>query len=422
MTALKLDCPNFCTQNAGKSKNIKGTQRMISKLRLTKVSILVFFSTFLISSILLADGFRNPPEGARAVGMFGGYRAFADDANAVIHNSANLVDLQQPMMQVNTTVGYGKSEFQSAAGSDQTENPFFTIPGFSAAAPFKEGKYAVGLATYIPYGRSVDWGKNDYLAKIGAPFYAKMMVADFTPNFSARITDTFSVGIGADFYYSEVEQHQFIAPGLSKLTADGTAVGWNTAATWKMTEKQRLAATYRSPFKVDYSGDNDINGTKSPADATIEFPTIVGLAYGIELTDTLRTEINGEWLDFSEYEALTIKNPGGIGTISVPQKLKDTWTAGLSLEWDFKPQWTLRTGYKYLKNPTPTETYGPLGPDEDQGVVSIGLGYENENHTVDLGYAVGLFDGRNISGSVNSPSGKYDFEVQILALSYGYKF
>lgn len=396
---------------------------MINKPCLAPASVVVFITTSLISSLLFADGFRNTPEGARAVGMFGGYRAFADDANAVIHNSANLVDLKQPMMQVNTTVGYGKSDFNSAVGNDKTENPIFVIPGFSATAPFKEGKYAVGLATYIPYGRSVDWGKNDYLASIGAPFYGKMSVADFTPNFSARITDKFSIGIGADFYYSEVEQHQFIAPGvLSKLTADGTAVGWNSAATLKITEKQRLAATYRSPFKINYSGDNDINGTKSSADATIEFPTIVGLAYGIELTDTLRMEVNGEWLDFSEYETLTIDNPGGIGTVPVPQKLKDTWTAGLGLEWKFKPQWTLRSGYKYLKNPTPTETYGPLGPDEDQGVLSVGLGYENEHHTVDLGYAVGLFDGRNISGSLNSPNGKYDYAVQILAISYGYKF
>lgn len=396
---------------------------MINKSRLAPASVVVFITTLLISSILFADGFRNTPEGARAVGMFGGYRAFADDANAVIHNSANLVDLKQPMMQVNTTVGYGKSDFSGAGGYDETENPIFVIPGFSATAPFKEGKYAVGLATYVPYGRSVDWGKNDYLASIGAPFYGKMSVADCTPNFSARITDTFSIGIGADFYYSEVEQHQFIAPGvLSKLTADGTAVGWNSAATWKITKRQRLAATYRSPFKIDYSGDNDINGIKSSADATIEFPTIAGLAYGIELTDTLRMEVNGEWLDFSEYETLTIDNPGGIGTVPVPQKLKDTWTAGLGLEWKFKPQWALRSGYKYLKNPTPTETYGPLGPDEDQGVLSIGLGYENEHHAVDLGYAVGLFDGRNISGSVNSPNGKYDYAVQILAISYGYKF
>lgn len=409
---------------------------MISKPRIT-ASVIVFFTTFLIASILLADGSRNTPEGARAVGMFGGYRAFADDANAVIHNSANMVDLEQPMMQVNTTVGYGKSEFHGAGGSDETENPIFVIPGFSVAVPFKEGKYAVGLATYVPYGRSVDWGNNDYFANTvnpsypfpGYPYSGSMMVVDVTPNFAIRLTDSLSVGIGMDIYHGEVEQEQFISilgplDTRSKLTADGNALGWNAAATWKMTEKQRLAVTYRSPFKIEYEGDNELSGglnTTSDAEGTIEYPTVVGLAYGIELTDTLRAGIDVEWLEFSQYQMLTIDD-SVLGTSSTPQKLKDTWTAGLGLEWEFTPQWKLRTGYKYLENPTPTDTYGPLGPDEDQGVVSIGLGYENEHHAVDLGYAVGLFDGRNISGSVNSPNGKYDYEVQILALSYGYKF
>jgi long-subunit fatty acid transport protein len=400
---------------------------MISKLRLTKTSIITFFSTFLISSILLADGYRNPPEGARAIGAFGGHRAFADDANANIHNSANLVDLKQPMIQYNVTAGYGRTSFKNAAGSDQTENPFFAIPGFSAAVPFKEGKYAVGLSAYVPYGRSVDWGDDDYFANplTGTPHYGKMTVADFTPNFSMRLTKSLSIGIGADIYYSEVEQHQFVAPGmLSKLTAKGDAIGWNAAATWKMTKRQRLSATYRSPVDIVYHGKNDVTGFgKSDISGQIEYPTIVGLAYGFEFTDTLRAEANVEWLEFSVYDHLTIKDNGILGPSNTSQQqLKDTWTAGIGAEWDFKPQWTFRSGFMYLQNPTPEKTYGPLGPDENQGVISFGLGYEIDHHAIDLGYAYGLFDGRNISGSANSPAGKYDYNVHLLSLSYGYKF
>jgi hypothetical protein len=39
-----------------------------------------------------------------------------------------------------------------------------------------------------------------------------------------------------------------------------------------------------------------------------------------------------------------------------------------------------------------------------------------------VGYAYGLFDGRDISGSVSSPDGNYDYLVHLLSLSYGYKF
>ncbi len=385
-------------------------------------SAVVFFTTLLISSMLLADGYRNPPEGARAIGAFGGHRAFADDANANIHNSANLVDLKQPMIQYNTTFGYGRTTFDKAGASDKTDNPFFAIPGFSAAVPFKDGKYAAGLSFYVPYGRSVEWKDTDYFATSGLSYAGSMTVADLTPNFAMRLTDSLSVGVGADLYYGAVKQWAFVGPGVkSKLAADGQAVGWNCAATWKITEKQRLAATYRSPFKIKYTGTDELTGgAKSDVDAAIEYPTIIGLAYGIELTDTLRAEVNSEWIDFSQYERLVIHDPA-IPWPVIKQRLKETWTAGIGTAWNFKPKWTLRSGLMYLTDPTPDDTYSPTGPDDDQGVVSIGLGYENDNHAIDLGYAYGLFTPRDIPAS-NPAGGTYDYTVHLLSLSYGYKF
>jgi len=388
---------------------------------------------------LFADGYRNPPEGARAIGAFGGHRAFADDANATIHNSANLVDLESPMVQYNVTLGYGRSKFSGGIGSDQTENPFFAIPGFSIATPLKEGKYALGFASYVPYGRSVQWGSTSPFAANGLPYEGKMTVFDFTPNVAMRLTDSLSIGIGADIYYGKVEQEQFLF-GLSgfgipdgtksKLTGDGTALGWNAAVTWKMTEKQRLSATYRSPFTIKYKGENDysFNGTSfmtSDVDAKIEYPTIIALAYGVEFTDTLRAEINVEWLEFSTYQTLAINDSNLspiVGPLTSAQNLEDTWTVGVGGEWDFATNWTARSGFMYLQNPTPDETYGTVGPDEDQTVLSFGLGYENEKHAFDIGYAYGFFNGRSVTGSSNSPDGDYDYNVHLLSLSYGYKF
>ena len=399
-----------------------------------KTCVVVFSTTLLVSSALLADGYRNPPEGARAIGAFGGHRAFADDANANIHNSANLVDLKQPMVQYNVTAGYGRNEFERAGVSDKTKNPFFVLPGFSAAIPSKDGKYAVGIASYVPFGRSVAWKDSDYFAQNNVSYAGSMMVADLTPNFAMRLNDSLSVGVGPDIYYGKVEQKTIFTPPYStllgipsgtesRLTADGQAIGWNCAATWKMTEKQRFVATYRSPFTIKYKGDNDLStGGRSDVNAEIEYPTIVGLAYGIELTDTLKAEVNGEWLNFSQYQRLTINDTDPRFATTVQQQLKDTWTAGIGAAWNFKPRWTLRSGFMYLENPTPEKTYGPLGPDTDQGVISMGLGYEIEHHAIDLGYAYGIINGRNVGGSLNSPDGKYNYQVQLLSLSYGYKF
>ncbi len=410
-----------------------------------KQTLLTTLLLFIFSQAsILADGYRNTPEGARALGAIGGYRAFANDANATIHNSANLVDLEAPMVQINTTFGYGHNRLSNAFGSAETEGSFYAIPGFSVAVPFKDGKYAVGFATYVPFGRSVNWGENSFLASMGAPYSGSMTVFDFTPNFAMRLNDSLSVAIGADIYYGKVEQEQFLF-GLgdfgitngtkSKLTGDGTALGWNAAITWKMTEKQRLTATYRSPFTIKYKGDNEYSfgGTTymtSDVDAKIEYPTIVALAYGVEFTDTLRAEVDVEWLEFSTYQTLSINDSNlspVIGPLTSAQNLKDTWTVGIGGEWDFAENWTVRSSFKYLQNPTPDSTYSPLGPDEDQTVISFGLGYENEKHAFDIGYAYGFFNGRSVSGNqtpLYAPlyNGNYNYDLSVLTLSYGYKF
>ena len=59
-----------------------------------------------------------------------------------------------------------------------------------------------------------------------------------------------------------------------------------------------------------------------------------------------------------------------------------------------------------------------MTPDADQGVLSVGIGFANERHAIDLGYAYGLFDGRRIPDT-NPAGGTYDYNVHLLSISYG---
>ena len=377
----------------------------------------------LMQTVAWSDGYRNPPEGAVAIGAAGGFRAFAADANATIQNPANLVDLDSAILQFNATVGYGETEYNGMLGNDKTENPAYFIPGISVAAPFGDGQCALGLSSYIAYGRSVQWGSSSPLAPFGYPYEGSMTVVAITPNFAMRLAENLSVAIGVDAYYGGVSQKQFIAPGiLADISAEGTSVGWNAAATWKITDRQRVAATYRSPFKIEYDGDLNITGAPTMGiKAEIEYPTIAALAYGVEFTDRIRAEVNLEWLEFSQYQTLTLETAFP-GFPPFPQLLNNTWTFGVGGEWDFSEHWTARSGVLYLQNPTPDSTYSTISPDDNQSVVSFGLGYHDDQHLIDLGYAYGIFNGRIINGSSASPPGKYDYQVHLLTLSYGYKF
>lgn len=379
-----------------------------------------------------ADGFRNPPEGAAAIGAFGGHRAFADDANAVIHNPANLADLPARQVRVNLLGGDARNTF-AGAGADRTEDPLFALPGLSLAVPFPARGLALGFSLYVPYGRSVDWGDDGFFAGANLPYAGLMTVADATPVLAWRCGSRLRLAVGADFYYGRVEQRIIFtdpvasmlglpAGAESRLEADGEGYGGNAALTWHITSRQRLATTYRSAFAIDYQGDNRLVGLgRTDIEGTIDYPGIAALAYGVAIGDTLRAELNVEWLEFSTYRQLVITDENG-GTSVTPQNLRDTWTVGLGMAWRFQPAWTARCGLMYLENPTPDETYSPLNYDEDQEVLSVGLGYARARHALDLGYAIGLFDGRTVRGSVNSPDGRYEYRVQLLGLTYGYAF
>jgi len=393
----------------------------------TRFILLVTLASLLLGQAhLMAQGYRNPPEGARAVGAFGAYRAFAEQADAAIHNPANLVDVPTQTLQVNLVAGYGRNTFTRTGVDDETESPVFAIPGFTAAIPLQD-RLALGMAMYVPYGRAVEWERDSYFAQNGLPYRGTMTVVDVAPSLAFRLSDALSAAVGLDIYEGEVEQDTLLfgldpmgIPGgtRSRLKADGKSAGVNAAITLRLPGQQRIAATYRSPFSINYEGDNELEtGISSSAEARIQYPTIVSLAYGIALTDTLKAEISGEWLEFSRYKSLTIRD-SLLGDITFPVNQQDTWTAGIGMHWNFCPEWTLRAGYKYLENPTPDATYTPLTPDEDQGVVSLGLGFANERHTMDIGYAYGIFDGRRIPDT-NPAGGNYDYDVHLLSLSYG---
>ena len=81
----------------------------------------------------MAEGFKNPPEGAAALGRAGGRIAIADDAAAVSHNPANLVDLEGTEVQAAVTIVHAETEYDSPmGGSTETESPWKFLPNLYA--------------------------------------------------------------------------------------------------------------------------------------------------------------------------------------------------------------------------------------------------------------------------------------------------
>lgn len=418
----------------------------MTSFRTTRVYVAGCVSVLCLTA--LGDGFRNPPETAAALGKAGKCIVWVDDASAVFYNPANLTDLSARQLQLSGVVGYSGADYTGAFGDTETEAPWSLLPSLALAWPLSPQDLSLGLGVHVPYGRQTRWEEQG-LFRYSAPVRSEMSVVDISPALAWRALDCLSVGAGLDVYYGQLGFRQYLpwpplvggGEGEARADLEGWALGANLGITWQMTQRQRLALTYRTPFDLDFEGDLDVRGAPPPLLAsglvarqsdlstTFSFPTVVAVGYGVQVSEALRVEADVEWLEFSRYESMDLDAGANrqlleqVGMASMEQDWDDTWTCGVSAEWRVATCWTLRAGYVYLDSPIPDSTFSPAMLDQSQSVVSVGVGFHSGRHTVDLAYALGLFSTRRVRGNQNPAyDGDYDLDAQLAALSYTIAF
>jgi long-chain fatty acid transport protein len=393
--------------------------------------------TFCVSSAV-GEGFRDPPAGSLDLSRAGGRIAQVDDSTAVAQNPANLVDVAGTQLNLTPSIIYFHVNYKSPTGvGDDTKYPWKVLPNFFASKTFHNGDYAIGFGTTVPYGIANEWNTDaggPFRPASGpgiGPYFTELKTINANPTFSAKLCDKVKLGIGLDVMWSHLRFNQFLngSPSLeAEAAGSGFGYGANMGVTWQVTERQRLAATYRSPMTVGYSGYFKLTGlqnSSSSFSSQIRFPTIVALGYGIQLTDNILLESDAEWIQFSRFQTLPVNvgsNPIGYPSANVPENWKDTFTIGISGDWKFLPNWNLRGGYQFYESPVPDETLSPTIPDANQNVFTVGINYVHKRHALELAYGLDLYDHRNITTAQNPINGSYSFEVHLLSFSYRYSF
>lgn len=415
-----------------------------------RTCVALFALSSALTPWLMADGFRNPPDGPQAIGRIGGHIAQSDDVTAVVHNPANLPDaVRSPVGQVNVTAGYGRSRFTSqlTGASEESQEPYSFLPSVYAATPLAGDKCVFGMAVSLPFGRSTTWSDTGVF-RYTAPHYTALTTVEGTPVIATRLTPTLSAAVGIGYAWSSVEYHQYLPYSVSsggalpdaEMRLDGSGDGWraNVAIAWTPAEGQKMALTYKSAMKVRYEGDRRVDYTPPIPGApdnrdvrtSITYPEVASAAYGVSIGKDFRLEAQMEWVAFSVYDELRIET--GADSQTMPQDWKDTWTFGIGGDWSMTPEWTLRGGVMHLQSPAPDRTFTPSMADQDQYVVSVGAGFRSGRHAFDIAYALGIIDDRNVrdsatvvatpSGNVQPYNGNYEFDAHLLSVGYRVSF
>lgn len=392
-----------------------------------------------------AEGFRSPTTGAQGLGTSGGRFAFVDDASAAWHNPANLTLLSEWETSFEPTLIHHEARYEGQFGRGQTENPWKFLPALFVGGPLGD-RVAAGLGVTVPYGLSVDWDWSQAgMMKYLAPHFVDLKTINVNPNLAFLIGDKASLGVGLDVMWSELQLRQDyswanlygdprLMDGELRARGDGIGVSGNVAFSLDTWEGQRLAVTARLPMTVSYeghftAGNVPLAGTmRTDFRSQIDFPTTVGVGYGVKLTDTLRVEANLEYIQFSRFESLQIGvDPALAGTLGLPtayaQQWRDTYTFGLGGDWAFADGWKFRMSYQHYQTPVPDRTFSPTIPDAAQNVVTVGLGYRLGRHRFDLAYSRVFYQDRAITVAENPVNaGSYEIAAHLVSLGYGIQF
>ena len=404
---------------------------------------------------LLADGFRNPPPGAVGLGRAGVIAAQVDDASAIFYNPANLIDLNSPEFELAASLSKSKTEYSRPGYSASTDNSWGVLPNVFFAYPLSDvvlnsKPVVLGLGLTTPFGQSSEWDKDSFL-KYTSPYWAQMQLLNINPSAAIELAPGLSLGVGVDIYLSSLKFKQSFpwsqvlhaqAPdGNAVFSGDGAGLGGNAGLTWAITDKQRLAFTYRSQVTVDYSGDFTVDNMPplppvppfnalspgSDFDSSLRFPDMFSVGYGIEIAPGLKLESDVEYLRWSlnERQPIAIGNNAPLmnGATEIVNDWKDTWTAGVSAEWRVDKIWTVRAGYLYLPSPITDQTLLPVLADTDTQVLALGLGWRKGGHAVDVAYAFNCYQDRNVTDNHNpAVNGDYENSSQLVSLDYIYTF
>jgi long-chain fatty acid transport protein len=365
-------------------------------------------------------GFGIFEQGTRAMGMAGAFTAQANDPSALFHNPAGIAFQDERDFLVGFTwITSTESDFQGAAPfpgpgvTAEQETLSELPPHFYWIEPLGD-RLTFGFGIMTPFGLTTDWKNPNEFAGRFISTMAALRAFDFNPTVGLKLTDRFSVGVGAVLRASDVELVQHVPfpnpftqtisdVAFAQLESDiDTGFGFNVGLLHRTTNYVSWGLSYRSGIEIDYSGEGVFTQilTGTPIDAlvptqlpldqdigietTIDFPEMASFGIAFHPTETFVIELDANWTGWSSFDVLPIDFAIDSLDTERVQNWEDAYNyrLGVRLGKDGGRQW--RFGYVFDETPQPEEAVSPLLPDGDRNGLSVGYGWVGDKYSFDI--------------------------------------
>lgn len=404
-------------------------------------------ATFAAGSLLCAAnahavGFRQPNQDPDGIARGNAFVATADNPSAIYYNPAGITQLEGQQVRVGIyaiSTGYDyTSPTGATASADSSIQP---IPQLYYVNSLKDYPFSFGLGVYVPFGLSIDWGKDNPFRTIAQE--GRLLYMNVNPVVAWKVNDKFSIAVGPEFIYSQAEFKQglFVPGDEYKFKGDDMGYSFNAGLRWQPLEQLAFGVTYRYLSTLDYDGYAKTNPNNVPAglppflapvyfgrsdaSASIRFPQSVTMGVSYRPTPKWNFEFNADWTDFDNVNSISVTGPPISATI--PLNYRSSWIYEFGVTYNFDKAWYASVGYEWSESSSPDAGFNPLIPDANLHLGSIGLGRHGKRWDFSLAYHFGFNSGWNVSGSPvsaagQSADGKYEVLNHAIDAAATFKF
>jgi long-chain fatty acid transport protein len=394
-----------------------------------------------------ASGFQLQEQSASGLGVaYSGMAAAVQDASTSFWNPAGMTYL--PGRNVSAALHYirpsadftdgGSTYAAFGNGGSGGESAF--VPALHATWMLNP-QWAVGLTINAPFGLATEWDQ-----RWAGQFHAiksEVETLNINPTVAYKVNNMFSVGLGFSYQKLEATLTNALSPlvpgSVGEVHGDDWNWGWNAGVMIDFQQGTRVGLTYRSSIEYTIEGDLSIDPAalragQSNVKADVELPATWSIGLSHQFNPKLRVLVDYTRTEWDSIQSLDIVRTSGPlnGQIASATALnfKNSWRAGIGVEYQLSQPWLLRAGLAYDETPVQDEFRTPRLPDENRTWFSVGARYmPAAAWSIDFGYTyINVSDASSNLRPTGAEAfrgnliGNYEADIHILAVQGNFRF
>lgn len=347
-----------------------------------------------------------------------GSAVLAESASAAYSNPAAMSQLERTHVAVNMATMALGIEYQDERDAQLSSDNAGGVQPYGslyAVTPLSD-RYHLGLSLVATGGSGLDYG-NEYAGKLGLNDL-QLSVMQFNPSLSYQVNEELSFGAGVQIDRATFEQ-RFLAENAT-LESTSYAFGYNVGATYILSEKHKLGATYRSKMEHDLNGELTLFNRKMDSQIGLVNAAKLEVSGYHQLSQpvALVWSVGQEFWSANQQTSIEV---GGIET-SKARGFEDVWFASFGSKITLSPKLTMDIGVGYVESPLNEPSLQSADLPVDQQIkYSLGGRYQwNKTTNLNLYYSYVDYGTPEIQNG--AMQGRYDNDNHFVGIELDYQF